>query len=94
MLFTRYGSFKKLSLLLLFALFFADAQAQDTLKNLPEYSLPITGQKLVIAHCMTNIIRYKGHPYEDSGNPDYYAPTGNITATLGADAERASETDG
>jgi len=83
MLFTRYGSFRKLSLLLLFALFFADAQAQDTLKNLPEYSLPITGQKLVIAHCMTNIIRYKGRPYEDSGNPDYYAPTGNITAPLG-----------
>jgi len=67
MLFTRYGSFKKLSLLLLFALFFADAQAQDTLKNLPEYSLPITGQKLVIAHCMTNIIRYKGHPVISSG---------------------------
>jgi hypothetical protein len=57
--------------------------AQDSLKNLPEYSLPLTNQKLVIAHCMTNIIRFKGHPLEDSGNPDYYSPTGNITAPLG-----------
>jgi Glycosyl hydrolase family 71 len=32
---------------------------------------------------MTNIIRYKGHPYEDSCNPDYYPATGNITAPFG-----------
>lgn len=59
------------------------ALAQDNLKNLPEYSLPLTSQKLVIAHCMTNIIRYKGHPFEDSCNPDYYPATGNISAPLG-----------
>ncbi|RZM26495.1 MAG: hypothetical protein EOO88_16790 [Pedobacter sp.] len=57
--------------------------AQDTLKNLPEYSLPLTEDKMVIAHCMTGIIRYNGHPIEDSGNPDYYAPTGNSSAPLG-----------
>lgn len=59
-------------------------QAQsDNLKNLPEYSLPISNKKLIIAHCMTNIIRYKGHEIEDSGNPKYYSPEGNITAPLG-----------
>src|ERR1700748_494495 len=73
----------KPSLLLLFALFFVKAQAQDSLKNLPEYSLPLSAQKLVIAHCMTNIIRYKDHPYEDVGNPDFYPKTGNVTAPLG-----------
>ncbi|WP_170827287.1 endo-1,3-alpha-glucanase family glycosylhydrolase [Arcticibacter eurypsychrophilus] len=46
-------------------------------------SLPITSEKLVIAHCMTNIIRYKGHPLEDSSNPDYYKSTGNSSAPLG-----------
>lgn len=56
---------------------------QDSLKNLPEYSLPLTSRKLVIAHCMTNIIRYKGHEFEDSCNPKYYAPEGNISAPLG-----------
>jgi len=81
--FICYGSFKKLSFLLFFALFFTNAQAQDSLKNLPEYSLPLTSEKLVIAHCMTNIIRYKDHPYEDVGNPEYYPKTGNITAPLG-----------
>lgn len=57
--------------------------AQDNLKNLPELSLPISNKKLVIAHCMTNIIRYKGHKLEDSCDPDYYAAKGNITAPLG-----------
>jgi hypothetical protein len=57
--------------------------AQDQLKNLPELSLPISNKKLVIAHCMTNIIRYKGHKLEDSCDPDYYAAKGNITAPLG-----------
>lgn len=57
--------------------------AQEQLKNLPEYSLPITQQKLVIAHCMTNIIRFKGHPLEDSCNPDYYPAKGNSSAPLG-----------
>lgn len=59
------------------------ACAQDSLKNLPEYSLPITGRKLVIAHCMTNIIRYQGHQYEDSCDPDYYSPKDNVTSALG-----------
>jgi hypothetical protein len=57
--------------------------AQDSLKNLPELSLPLTSEKLVIAHCMTNIIRYKGHPLEDSCNPDYYPAKGNVSAALG-----------
>ena len=56
---------------------------KDELKNRIELSLPLTDKKLVIAHCMTNIIRYKGHPFEDSCNPDYYSPTGNISASLG-----------
>src|SRR5690606_38708678 len=56
---------------------------KDDLKNHEELSLPIAGKKLVIAHCMTNIIRYKGHKMEDSCNPEYYPPYGNITATLG-----------
>lgn len=57
--------------------------AQDALKNLPEYSLPVTREKLVIAHCMTNIIRFKGHPLEDSCNPEYYSREGNASAPLG-----------
>lgn len=59
------------------------ACAQDALKNLPEYSLPLTDKKLVIAHCMTNIIRFKGHVLEDVANPEYYPRTGNITAPIG-----------
>jgi hypothetical protein len=59
------------------------ACAQDELKNLPEYSLPLTNKKLVIAHNMTNIIRYKGHELEDSANPKYYLPIGNASASLG-----------
>jgi hypothetical protein len=61
----------------------AGAQTLDSLKNLPEYSLPISHQKLIIAHCMTNIMRFKGHPFEDGCNPNYYLPTGNITASIG-----------
>jgi len=83
--FNRSGRYTKFSQLLFLLLFFLNCSvyAQDSLKNLPEYSMPITNQKLVIAHCMTNIIRYKNHPYEDSGNPDFYDRTGNITAPLG-----------
>ncbi len=55
----------------------------DTLKDQPQLSLPLTDKKLVIAHCMTNIIRYKGHKLEDSCNPDYYSPENNITSSLG-----------
>jgi len=74
---------RMLFLPVVFLLLYIDTNAQDSLKNLPEYSLPIAGQKLVIAHCMTNIIRFKGHPFEDACNPDYYSPQGNITAPLG-----------
>jgi hypothetical protein len=74
-------------ILLVFCFFFLSScnylWAQDSLKNLPEYSLPLTDQKLVIAHCMTNIIRFKGHPLEDSCNPDYYTANGNVSAPLG-----------
>jgi hypothetical protein len=55
----------------------------DTLRNAPELSMPITDKKLVIAHCMTNIIRYKGHKLEDSCNPEFYSPGGNISAPIG-----------
>ncbi|RYG49034.1 MAG: hypothetical protein EOO01_12870, partial [Chitinophagaceae bacterium] len=67
----------------LLALSKPSAMPKDELKNLPELSLPIAGKKLVMAHCMTNIIRYKGHKMEDSCNPEFYAPYGNVTAPLG-----------
>lgn len=57
--------------------------AQDPLKNLPSLSWPLTGRKLVIAHCMTNIIRFKGHKLEDSCDPDYYTAGNNITGVFG-----------
>jgi len=76
------GSFIWLSLSL-FVLVMQNADAQDSLKNLPEYSLPLTDQKLVVAHCMTNIIRFKDHEFEDSCNPEYYPAAGNITAPFG-----------
>jgi hypothetical protein len=44
----------------------------DSLANLPELSLPLTNTKMVIAHCMTHIIRYEGREYEDGANPKYY----------------------
>jgi hypothetical protein len=71
--------------MLFFVLFFlCKAQAQqDSLKNLSEYSLPLVSEKLVIAHCMTNIISYKDHEYEDSCNPLYYPEKGNITESIG-----------
>ena len=80
--FKYFGSFIWLSLSL-FVLVMQNANAQDSLRNLPEYSLPLTDQKLVVAHCMTNIIRFKGHEFEDSCNPEYYPATGNITAPFG-----------
>ena len=80
--FKYFGSFIWLSLSL-FVLVMQNADAQDSLKNLPEYSLPLTDQKLVVAHCMTNIIRFKGHEFEDSCNPEYYPAAGNITAPFG-----------
>ncbi|MDB5133788.1 MAG: hypothetical protein JWP37_391 [Mucilaginibacter sp.] len=79
-------NFRKVRLLLLFVIFIlwsGSSNAQDSLKNLPEYSLPLTSQKLVIAHCMTNIIRFKGHEMEDSCNPAYYSADGNISSPIG-----------
>ena len=55
----------------------------DGLKNLPELSLPLLNKKMVIAHCMPNIIRYQGHRFEDGCNPDYYPPTGNVSSPIG-----------
>ncbi|HEY4147784.1 MAG TPA: endo-1,3-alpha-glucanase family glycosylhydrolase [Chitinophagaceae bacterium] len=57
--------------------------SRDLLKDDPVLSLPLTSYKCVIAHCMTNIIRYKGHKLEDSCDPGYYSSTGNSTASLG-----------
>jgi len=70
-------------LLLILVIGYMGVLAQDSLKNLPELSLPLTDRKMVIAHCMTNIMRYKGHLFEDACNPDYYSPKGNITSTIG-----------
>ena len=58
-------------------------RVKDTLRNLRELSLPLADQKLVIAHNMTDIIRFKGHDLEDSCDPEYYPPKGNITENLG-----------
>ncbi len=70
-------------LLMLVNLLYTCAPAQIPAKNQDELSLPISNRKFVIAHCMTNIIRYKGHKFEDSCNPEYYSSEGNITASIG-----------
>ena len=76
----KMKSFLLISLILLSAA----VVAQDTLKNLPEFKLPLTNKKLVIAHCMTHIICFQGHPYEDGCNPEYYPMTqDNPTAAIG-----------
>jgi Glycosyl hydrolase family 71 len=77
------NNMKKAAILLLSMMLCFGVFGQDTLKNLPEFSLPLTDKKLVIAHNMTNIIRYQGHKIEDSGDPDYYSPTGNVTESIG-----------
>jgi hypothetical protein len=74
---------KRTKILFLFIIVCITCSGQDTLKNLPELSLPLTSKKLVIAHNMTNIIRYKGHKLEDSGDPQYYSSTGNVTENMG-----------
>jgi glycosyl hydrolase family 71 len=53
----------------------------DSLANRPELSLPLINQKLVIAHCMTHIIRYEGRVYEDGANPAYYPITAPVGGT-------------
>jgi len=56
---------------------------EESLSNVSELSLPLANKKLVIAHCMTNIIRFKDHPYEDGCNPQYYSQYNNITGPIG-----------
>ncbi len=63
--------------------FYITIRAQDTLKNIPELSLPMASEKLVIAHNMTDIIRFRYHDLEDSCDPRYYPAKGNITEPLG-----------
>ncbi|TDX00815.1 endo-1,3-alpha-glucanase family glycosylhydrolase [Dinghuibacter silviterrae] len=74
---------KKALVIIGVALTCGGVRAQDGLKNAAALSLPLTDKKIVVAHCMTNIIRYKGHKFEDSCNPDFFSPTGNITASIG-----------
>lgn len=57
--------------------------AQDTLKNLPELSLPLSNKKLVIAHNMTHIIRYQGRTFEDGCNSNFYPLTNNSSSPIG-----------
>lgn len=78
------GFFIKVFILVMFFTSFnTEVYSQDELKNLPEYSLPLSDKKLVIAHNMTNIIRFKNHRMEDSCEPEYYPPKGNITEPIG-----------
>src|ERR1700751_5176181 len=70
-----------LSLLLLSIFGASNLFAQDSLANLPELSLPLTNTKMVIAHCMTHIIRYEGREYEDGANPKYYPITDPVGGT-------------
>ncbi|MET0637657.1 MAG: endo-1,3-alpha-glucanase family glycosylhydrolase [Chitinophagaceae bacterium] len=74
---------KKMIVLILLILSAGEVLASDPLNNRRVLSLPLTDHKLVIAHNMTNIIRYKGHRMEDSCDPTYYSPRENITAALG-----------
>jgi len=70
-------------LLLALNFFSASIAAQNSGRNEDELSLPVSNRKLVMAHCMTNIIRFKGHKFEDSCDPAYYSSSGNITASIG-----------
>lgn len=70
-------------LLVLFLSISSSVLAQDEFADLPEFQLPLTNKKLVIAHCMTHIISYKGHPMEDGCNPEFYPVTNNISAPIG-----------
>ncbi len=71
------------SFILCMSFFISPIRAQDTLKNIPELSLPMASEKLVIAHNMTDIIRFRYHDLEDSCDPRYYPAKGNITEPLG-----------
>lgn len=74
---------KYILLVFLFCSGFLSLLAQDNLRNLKEFQLPLTNKKLVIAHCMTHIISYKGHPFEDGCNPEYYPIDDNLSASIG-----------
>ena len=72
--------FRQTTLIAILSLLFCsvglqELKAQDTLRNLPEFSLPMTDHKMVLAHCMTHIIRTKDRKFEDGANPDYYPNT-------------------
>jgi len=72
--------FSKTTLIVILSLLFCgmdlqELKAQDSLINLPEYSLPMTDKKIVMAHCMTHIIRTKDRVLEDGANPEYYPNT-------------------
>ncbi len=60
-----------------------DSSLATTIVNDKELSLPLLDKKLVMAHCMPNILRFKGHKLEDSCDPEFYAPSGNSTAPIG-----------
>jgi len=71
-------------LVLLCSSVFAQDNLRDIdLNDIPEFRMPLTDKKLVIAHCMTHIISFKGHPFEDGCNPEYYPMTDNLTAPIG-----------
>lgn len=74
---------KIIVLILFFAFFSTDVYSQDSLRDLKEFSLPLTDKKMVIAHCMTHIISYKGHPFEDGCNPEFYPIENNISSPIG-----------
>ena len=79
---------QKLPLLVISVLFFSACLAQDRmrdseLKNLPEFQLPLANNKMVIAHCMTHIISFKDHPFEDGCNPEFYPVTNNVSSSIG-----------
>jgi hypothetical protein len=70
-------------LLLALNFFSGSIAAQNSGRNEDELSMPVSNRKLVMAHCMTNIIRFKGHKFENSCDPAYYSSSGNITASIG-----------
>ncbi|MES2431425.1 MAG: endo-1,3-alpha-glucanase family glycosylhydrolase [Bacteroidota bacterium] len=81
--FNRILKQKSFLLVTVFISLFLSVKAQDEYFDLPEFKLPLTDKKLVIAHCMTHIISYNGHPMEDGCNPEFYPITNNLSAPIG-----------
>ena len=80
----KAGYISVIGMLFVLSCFGCKSQAEDDmLADEHVLSLPITDRKLVIAHCMTNITRYKGHKFEDSCDPMYFSPSEPATAPLG-----------